>query len=226
MWCTLAPTADGQLCRHLARAQTLLEGHLLQQQEHCRHHKQQQDKHYIGPGGNGSCHLDDESYMVVEDEAHSFGNTEGQQQETTICGQAAATAAHDPAFQLLSNQLWPRLHSLITVHNACGRFLHHYGKCCCRMLKIHPCLLMPRLQQFLQVTVLGIARPGGCTLGESWSAVIEVGCRQGSGILLESGPQIMQVSSSRLIPVSHSLLQVVELFSAPISTDAMQRFRV
>jgi hypothetical protein len=109
---------------------------------------------------------------------------------------AAAAAAGDPAVQLLLSRMWPLLHCIIAQHGAAGRLLYHYGKCCSQLLKVQPGLLLPQLQQVLQVVVAGAARPGGCTLlAEPFAAAIEVCCRQGSGVLLDSGLHIMQVST-------------------------------
>jgi hypothetical protein len=110
---------------------------------------------------------------------------------------AAAATVGDPAVQLLLSQMWPLLHSIITQHGAAGRLLYHYGKCCSQLLKVQPGLLLPQLQQVLQVVVAGAARPGGCSLlAEPFAAAIEVCCRQGSGVLLDSGLHIMQVSTA------------------------------
>jgi hypothetical protein len=111
---------------------------------------------------------------------------------------AAAAAAGDPAVQLLLSQMWPLLHCIITQHSAAGRLLYHYGKCCSQLLKVQPGLLLPQLQQVLQVVVAGAARSGGSSLlAEPFAAAIEVCCRQGSGVLLDSGLHIMQVSIHR-----------------------------
>jgi hypothetical protein len=110
---------------------------------------------------------------------------------------AAAAAAGDPAVQLLLTQMWPLLHCIITQHGAAGLLLYHYGKCCSQLLKVQPGLLLPQLQQVLQVVVAGAARPGGSSLlAEPFAAAIEVCCRQGSGVLLDSGLHIMQVSTA------------------------------
>ncbi|KAF6260657.1 hypothetical protein COO60DRAFT_876514 [Scenedesmus sp. NREL 46B-D3] len=106
---------------------------------------------------------------------------------------ASAAAASDPAVQLLLSRMWPLLHDIITQHGAAGRLLYHYGKCCSQLLKVQPGLLLPQLQQVLQVVVAGAARPGGCSLlAEPFAAAIEVCCRQGSGVLLDSGSHIVQ----------------------------------
>lgn len=105
----------------------------------------------------------------------------------------AATAAQDPGVELLVHQLLPKLHTIIISHGAGGKFLHHYGKCCSKLLKVQPGLLLPSVQQLMQTVVLGITRPGGCTVAEPLGVAIDLFCRHGSGVLLETAPLMLQV---------------------------------
>lgn len=203
-WCALAAAADAQLCRHLAHAQAVLEGCLMQQQQDKQRlhqpQQQQQDKDAADTGGSSSCE-DDDALMMEEVETPVYDSAQGLQQHATSCVKAAEAAAEqNPAVQLLLGQLWPQLHCLVKAHSACGSFLHHYSKCCCRLLKIRPCLLMPQFQQYLQVAVVGMARPGGCSLAESLRTAVALCCKQESVMLREIGPLIMQVGSSHERP--------------------------
>jgi hypothetical protein len=107
----------------------------------------------------------------------------------------------DPAVQLVVSQLWSQLHVLVVQHGAAGKCLQHYAKCCSKLLKLRPQLLLKQQQQlvqFLEVAVLGLVRPGGCGLGEPLLTAVELCCQQqGPELLLEAGPCINQVSFDR-----------------------------
>eukprot|EP00775_Hariotina_reticulata_P011810 gene11810-11954_t len=104
----------------------------------------------------------------------------------------AAAVAGDPAMQLLLDQLWPQLHVSVLQYNASGRFLSQYGKCCSRLLRIHPGLLLSQLQPFLQVAVVGISRNATSTLAETFGQVVVLCSRPGSELLLENSALIIQ----------------------------------
>jgi hypothetical protein len=107
----------------------------------------------------------------------------------------------DPAVQLAASRLWTQLHALVVQHSAAGKFLQHYAKCCSKLLKLRPELLLRQQQlvQFAEVSVLGLVRPGGVGLGEPLLGAVELCCQQqGSALLLEAAPCINQVSSPHL----------------------------
>jgi hypothetical protein len=103
----------------------------------------------------------------------------------------------DPAVQLVVSRLWTQLHALVVQHSATGKFLQHYAKCCSKLLKLRPELLLRQQQlgQFVEVCVLGL-RPGGHPgLSEPLLGAVELCCQQqGSALLLEAAPCINQVS--------------------------------
>lgn len=202
-WAALANASDNQVCHYLTRVRAVLEGRLLQQQRQQNERLQQQQLEHAleacaiaGSSSSENIARSLQSLHVQDMQAGVAGQETTSSRGSTVRGAAGAiwAIAGDPALQLLLGQIWPQLHSIVTQHGAGGRFLHHYGKCCSRLLKIHPGLLVPQLQQFLQIAVMGIVRPGGCTLAEPFATAIELCCMQGSGVLLESGPHIMQVS--------------------------------
>lgn len=106
----------------------------------------------------------------------------------------AAAVAGDPTMQLLLDQLWPQLHVSVLQYNASGRFLSQYGKCCSRLLRIHPGLLLSQLQPFLQVAVVGISRNATSSLADTFGQVVVLCSRPGSEVLLENSALIIQVS--------------------------------
>jgi len=109
--------------------------------------------------------------------------------------QAEAVAFHpDPVLKVLLDQLWPKVHVMVLQYNARGRFLTQYGKCCSRLLRIQPSLLLSQLQQFLQVAVVGISRSATCSLAEAFGQVVVLCSRSGSELLLENSALIIQAS--------------------------------
>lgn len=114
--------------------------------------------------------------------------------------EGSAEQPDDPSVQMVLTQLWPLLHALAVQHGGSGRFLQHYAKCCSKLLKIQPELLLKpqqQLQQFLEVAVAGLVRPHGCGLAEPLLMAVELCCQQqGSGLLLEAAPCITQVGGS------------------------------
>jgi hypothetical protein len=193
-WAVMGRSADAQLSQHMVRVRVVLEA-AWQHQEH-------QHRAHAGPyEGQHDRELTDDDVAqagVDMDDAgwldHAGGDQHSTQQRSGI------DPVEDPAVQLVLTQLWAQLHALVVQHAAAGKFLQHYAKCCSKLLKLRPELLLrpqQQLLQFLEVSVLGLVRPGGSCLAEPLLSAVELCCQQqGATLLLETVPCINQVSSS------------------------------
>lgn len=139
---------------------------------------------------------------MEEDASDSAGADAWQQHADEEQCQIISDLQQNPAVQLLLTHIMPQLHTLVVQHAAGGKFLQHYAKCCSKLLKLQPTLLLKpqqQLQQFLEVAVAGLARLGGCTLAEPLLLAVELCCQQpGSDLLLESAPCVTQASQPDL----------------------------
>jgi hypothetical protein len=195
-WAVMGRPADAQLSQHMVRVRVVLEAAW-------QHHEHQHRAHAgLHDGQHGKeLEEDEDAYAGVDMDGASWSAGAESAQHSGQQG-PGVDPAEDPAVQLVLTRLWGQLHALVAQHAAAGKFLQHYAKCCSKLLKLRPELLLrpqQQLLQFLEVSVLGLVRPGGCCLAEPLLSVVELCCQQqGAALLLESVPCINQVGQTRL----------------------------
>lgn len=185
---------DVQLCQHMVGVRVVLEA------------AWQRLLHQQGARGGSSSGAAAAATDFLADLGSTTAGAAFEMEEDVLLAAAAQPHAaqdqhleddFDPAVQLVVSQLWSQLHVLVVQHGAAGKCLQHYAKCCSKLLKLRPQLLLKQQQlvQFLEVAVLGLVRPGGCGLGEPLLTAVELCCQQqGPELLLGAGPCMNQVS--------------------------------
>lgn len=193
--------ADVQLCQHMVGVRVVLEA-AWQRRLH-----QQSARGGSSSGGSAAAAV---AAAAATDFLADLGSTTAgavfeMEEDVLLTAAAEPHAAQDQhvqddfdaAVQLVVSQLLSQLHVLVVQHGAAGKCLQHYAKCCSKLLKLRPQLLLKQQQlvQFLEAAVLGLVRPGGCGLGEPLLMAVELCCQQqGPELLLGAGPCINQVS--------------------------------
>lgn len=196
-WAVVGRSADAQLSQHMVRVRVVLEA-AWQHQEH-------QHRALTGPhDGQHARELEDggAAYSGADMDDAGWSEHADSAQHSTQQG-SGVDSVEGPAVQLVLTRLWGQLHALVVQHAAAGKFLQHYAKCCSKLLKLRPELLLrpqQQLLQFLEVSVLGLVRPGGGCLSEPLLSAVELCCQQqGAALLLETVPLINQVGQTRLL---------------------------
>lgn len=187
-WSAMGKSADAQLCQHMVGVRVVLEAAWQRAHAGGANHAAVSG---LAPAAVAAFEMEEDVLTAFGGKTDAWLPLDSQPQDS-----ARGDLDSDPAVQLVVSRLWTQLHALVVQHSAAGKFLQHYAKCCSKLLKLRPELLLRQQQlvQFVEVSVLGLVRPGGCGLGEPLLGAVELCCQQqGSALLLEAAPCINQV---------------------------------